>query len=283
MPGLLVTNRWLTWDKFEWQFNQLEEAAGGALTRVTTDALSLIGAADLPPVALFMDKDVAAAALLESRGVRCVNAARAIAMCDNKAYTHAALIRRGIPHPDTVIAPLAFRNLRAEEWAESDFVAAVRQRLGFPCVVKHAVGSWGSGVYLAPDEEALITILREAHPASVIAERFIAGSAGRDGRVYMVGREPVAAMRRFGEGGDFRANLTGGGRAESWEPSGVHVDLARRAMDALDLDIAAVDFLEGDTPLIGEVNSNAQFAGLSEVTGVDVAASVISYLKGVGM
>ena len=51
-------------------------------------------------------------------------------------------------------------------------------------------------------------------------------------------------------------------------------------MDALGLDIAAVDFLEpaSGQPLVGEVNSNAQFVTLAKATGVDVASHVIDYL-----
>ena len=136
-------------------------------------------------------------------------------------------------------------------------------------------------VQLGVDVHALEVVeLQQADPAAeaVIAEEFVAGSRGRDARIYMVGRTPVAAMRRFGEGGDFRANVTGGGRAEPWDPPAEYIDVARRAMDALGLEIGSVDFLDADAPLVGEVNSNAQFHSLTQTTGVDVAGAVIDYL-----
>ncbi len=273
----LVTNRWLHWDKFEWQFDQLVSKSDGKLARVTTDyAVTHLGEA--PATAFIMDKDVAAVAQLEARGVRCVNSSTSIALCDNKAYTHAALTKAGIAHPRTITAPLAYRNLDAAEWADSEFVRAVGE-LGYPVVAKHAVGSWGSGVFLVENETELIEVLRKAHPSPVIVEEFVAESRGRDERIYMVGRTPVAAMRRFGEGGDFRANVTGGGRAEPWDPPADYIDIARRAMDALGLEVGSVDFLDADAPLVGEVNSNAQFHSLSETTGVDIAAAVIDYLE----
>ena len=234
---------------------------------------------DLPEVAFIMDKDVAAVAQLEAFGVRCVNSSQSIALCDNKAYTHAALTRAGIAHPKTITAPLVYRNLAAEEWANSEFVAAVEHSLGFPAVAKHAVGSWGSGVFLVNSRDELIDVLREAYPSPVIVEEYVAGSHGRDARIYMVGDTPVAAMRRFGQGGDFRANITGGGRAEAWDPPAEYVDVARAAMAALGLDIGSVDFLDAQDPLVGEVNSNAQFASLTETTGIDVAAAVVEYLE----
>lgn len=277
-PTWLVTNRWLHWDKFEWQFDQIIGASHGQIERVTTD-YAVTHLDNLPEVAFIMDKDVAAVAQLEAFGVRCVNSSQSIALCDNKAYTHAALTRAGIAHPKTITAPLVYRNLEAEEWANSEFVAAVEHALGFPAVAKHAVGSWGSGVFLVENRDELIDVLREAYPAPVIVEEYVAGSHGRDARIYMVGDTPVAAMRRFGQGGDFRANITGGGRAEAWEPPAEYVDVARAAMTALGLDIGSVDFLDAQEPLVGEVNSNAQFASLTETTGIDVAAAVVEYLE----
>lgn len=317
----LVTNRWLQWDKFEQQFGQLQAAADAttegpatsaaglaaaaepapalSLTRMTTDEVVARLAADsaragrtaadpaagadsaLPAVALFMDKDVAAAAQLEARGVRCVNSARAIALCDNKALTHAVLEAHGIAHAPTITAPLVYRALTRAEWGASGFVASVEKQLRFPVVLKHAVGSWGSGVFLARSRDELLRLLEEAGTTPVIAEAFIAESAGSDARVYMVGDEPVAAMRRRAAGGDFRANITGGGSATPWDPPAAYVDTARVAMRALGLDIAAVDFLrpDGPAPMVGEVNSNAQFVTLAQTTGVDVAPSVVNYLR----
>lgn len=280
----LVTNRWLHWDKFEWQFAALTGAAaerGLELQRVSTDeALAALagGHAALPATALIMDKDVAAAAQLEAAGVRTVNSAAAIAACDNKAYTHAVLTAAGIAHPRTCTVPLAYRNLTVEEWRASAFVAAVGSELGYPAVAKRAVGSWGQGVELVHESGELVAFLRAAHPAPVIVEEYIAASHGRDARIYMVGRTPVAAMRRFSAGGDFRANVTGGGRAQPWEPPAQYVEVARTAMEALGLDVGSVDFLDADRPLVGEVNSNAQFASLTEVTGVDVASQVVALL-----
>lgn len=281
----LVTNRWLEWDKFEQQFAQLQQAAARAgleLQRVTTDDAVAHLDGPLPPLALIMDKDVAAAAQLEARGVRCVNSARAIALCDNKAYTHAVLARRGIAHAPTVTAPLTYRPLSEAEWEGSAFVGGVEKQLGYPVVLKHAVGSWGSGVFLARSRAELVRMLAEAGTRPLIAEAFIAESAGQDARIYMVGNAPVAAMRRRGAEGDFRSNITGGGSAEPWVPPAPYVYAAHGAMGALGLDIGSVDFLNpgAEEPMVGEVNSNAQFVTLAHTTGVDVAGHVVDYLRG---
>lgn len=277
----LLTNRWLHWDKFETQFDQLLTAAAGRLDmrRVHTDWAASHLEGELPELALIMDKDVATTAQLEALGVRCVNTAHAIAVCDNKAYTHARLTAAGIAHPRSIAAPLTFRPLTAQEWEASEFVDAAERTLGLPAVAKHAVGSWGSGVFLVHSRPELVGVLAKASGAPVLVEEFVAGSSGRDARIYLVGQTPVAAMRRYGAEGDFRANITGGGRAEAWDPPAEYVDVACKAMAALGLEIGSVDFLDAPEPLVGEVNSNAQFVTLAETTGIDVAARVIDYLE----
>ena len=86
-PTWLVTNRWLHWDKFEWQFDQIIGASHGQIERVTTD-YAVTHLEDLPEVAFIMDKDVAAVAQLEAFGVRCVNSSQSIAPV---SYTHLTL------------------------------------------------------------------------------------------------------------------------------------------------------------------------------------------------
>ena len=52
------------------------------------------------------------------------------------------------------------------------------------------------------------------------------------------------------------------------------------AMEALKLDFAGVDLLPGASgPLVCEVNSNAHFAGLMQITGVNPADHIISYIR----
>ncbi len=282
----LITNSWLNWDAFERQHQLLGEAAqraGLQLERVSNDSVAarLAQGAQLPAAAIVVDKDVRTLAALEARGVRLFNPARAIALCDDKALTHAALAD-AVPQPRTIAAPLSFRPLDRGQWRDSEFFRAVPQALGYPFVLKHAIGSWGQGVALVRDAESFLDQLVAAGTTPLIAQEFIASSAGRDVRLYMVGDEPVAAMQRFAEGGDFRTNLTGGGSAQPWEPTGQQVDIARRVMDIVGLEFAGVDFLfgAGDAPVICEVNSNAQFVGITQVTGADVAGAIVGHVAG---
>lgn len=283
----LLVNEWLVWDKFEQQYAALEAAAArlGAFTlvRVTNDEVcaqvgSLADAA-LPAACIVIDKDAHALALLESRGVRLFNSAAAVAACDDKLLTFAALAKEGIGQPDTLAIPYSFRTLSAKEWEDSAFLAQAEARLGYPLVLKHAVGSWGQGVFLIAGRGQLLEHLTQESAPAMLVQEYVADSTGVDVRLFMVGDRCVAAMQRRGPEGDFRANITGGGTGSPHTPTAEELDVARRAMAALGLDTGSVDFfLTSRGAVVCEVNSNAQFMTLQEVTGVDVAAEIIAHV-----
>lgn len=277
----LLINEWLQWDKFEQQYRALEEAAadrGVGLVRRSNDWIAAhLGTTpdtELPDVAIVLDKDLHTLTLLESRGVRLVNRAAAVAVCDDKLLTYAALAAAGVPQPETMPVPLAYSPLNRDQWRASEFFRAAGTRLGFPMVFKHAVGSWGQGVFLVDNSEQLLDLLADA-PVRSLVQRFAADSSGHDRRLFMAGDRCVAAMDRFGADGDFRANITGGGIGRVAEPTPTQLDSARRAMAALGLETGSVDFLGEE---VCEVNSNAQFMTLEQVTGVDVAANLIDHV-----
>ncbi|MDY3127226.1 MAG: RimK family alpha-L-glutamate ligase [Corynebacterium sp.] len=286
----MLTNSWLVWDKFEQQYADLVAAAarqGIDLVRLGNDEVAggieklEAGKAPRPDFVLNMDKDVAVLRVLEAVGLRTINTAAAVAECDNKALTYAALRAAHLPQPRTLVAPTVFRPLSAAEWEHSKYVAAVERTLPYPVVVKEAVGSWGTGVFLAYNRAQLVDHLSDAGTKAVLVQEFISAARGKDVRLYLLGRKVVAAMERSAPGDDFRANVTGGGSAQPCVPTLTMVETARRAMDAVGLDFGSVDFLIDDTgtELICEVNSNAQFVTLSAVTGVDVADAMMTWLS----
>ncbi len=244
--------------------------------RTNADFLSEDDFLDLPPAALFWDKDVRLAHQLEQAGVRCYNSARAIALCDDKTLTWLHLKDRDIPMPQTLLCPLTFP---AVGYPTADFVAAAGQSLGWPLVIKEGCGSFGQQVYLAHNTEEAQAILKRCAGAPLLMQRFIAESAGRDVRIYVVGDQVVGAMERYNAAGDFRANVTTGGQARRHLPTKAEEALALAACHALQLDFAGVDLLFGqDSPLLCEVNSNAHFKALSELCGCNPADAIIAHL-----
>lgn len=231
---------------------------------------------NLPKAGIFWDKDVRLARLLEQEGVRLMNTARAIALCDDKTLTYLAL-RGRIAMPETLICPLSYEGVGT---ASCGYADAIAERLGFPFIIKEGRGSFGQQVYLVHTIEEARDTLEKIGPRPALCQRFIAESTGRDVRAYVVGGRVVASMQRLSLNGDFRANIGAGGTAKQHVLSKEGEEMSVKACELLGLDFAGVDLLfSKDGPLLCEVNSNAHFEALEKVTGVSPAPFIIERLK----
>lgn len=226
---------------------------------------------------LYLDKDKYISVMLEKRGVRVFNTARAIEICDDKMTTHIELSGKGIPMPDTVAGLLCYDDAAAlSEKAIDDVI----KTLSLPVIVKRSFGSLGKGVYKADTREELIKTAEMVKPYSHLFQKYIKSSHGRDMRVIVVGGHALGAIIRSSDS-DFRSNIGLGGRAEKAElPSDVKY-YAEKAANALGLDYCGMDFLFGDSPLLCEVNSNAFFSGFESVTGINVASAYVEHILSV--
>ncbi|CRZ34425.1 SSU ribosomal protein S6P modification protein [Herbinix hemicellulosilytica] len=289
MTGLLVVNEFLNSNKFNEIHQWLIDAAirQGIKLIKKTNAQLLI---ELPvknlrksfqPEAdfvLFLDKDVRLAEYLELMGYRVFNSSKAIYACDDKSMTHLLLSGADIPMPKTIVAPMTFTNIG---YTDLYFLEDVAERLGYPMVVKECFGSFGQQVYLVKDMDELAATVKQIGAKPMLFQEYIKSSHGRDIRLQVVGKQVIAAMYRYSDSGDFRANLTIGGKMKAYQPTKEQVDLALKSCEVLGLDFAGVDILFGknDEPLVCEVNSNAHFKNIYDCTGVNAADAIITHIK----
>ena len=289
MTGLLVVNEFLNSNKFNEIHQWLIDAAirQGIKLIKKTNAQLLI---ELPvknlrksfqPEAdfvMFLDKDVRLAEYLELMGYRVFNSSKAIYACDDKSMTHLLLSGADIPMPKTIVAPMTFTNIG---YTDLYFLEDVAERLGYPMVVKECFGSFGQQVYLVKDMDELAATVKQIGAKPMLFQEYIKSSHGRDIRLQVVGKQVIAAMYRYSDSGDFRANLTIGGKMKAYQPTKEQVDLALKSCEVLGLDFAGVDILFGknDEPLVCEVNSNAHFKNIYDCTGVNAADAIITHIK----
>ncbi len=221
---------------------------------------------------IFLDKDKYAARAIEKR-MRLFNRAEAIETCDDKMLTFLAL--DCVPQPETISSRLCYS---ADAPVDGQFLDEAESRLGYPMVVKENHGSLGRQVYLARDRAELCSLATRLQYVPHLYQKFIAESSGRDVRVICVGGEAVACMKRENER-DFRSNLSAGGRGEPFPVDGEIRRLASLVSTCLKLDYCGIDLLlSHDGYLVCEVNSNAFFGGIENVTGINVAASYACYI-----
>jgi ribosomal protein S6--L-glutamate ligase len=278
----VIYNGSLTSDKFKDQAVLLKEAAerAGVKAELKKNYEVLMDLTDelevQPDFVVFLDKDILLAKFLKNKGIRIFNDPIVIETCDNKATQYLELSKHGIPMPKTIIAPKVYP---AFTIAESGYYEKVLGQLELPMIIKEGHGSFGMRVYLIETEEEFYAKTDELRGIDYVFQEFIETSKGRDIRVNIVGDEIVASMYRHSET-DFRANITNGGVAEVIELTEAQKDLAISAANAVGAEFAGVDLLfgENETPLVCEVNAAAHIRNIYNVTGINVADSMIAYI-----
>jgi len=206
----------------------------------------------------------------EQMDVFCANSSASISNSRDKLRSLQILSRHHIGIPQTTF----IRDKR-------DVLAAIERVGGAPVIIKLIEGTQGIGVLLAESvtsAEAIIELL-QSQKQSVLIQKFVAESKGRDIRAFVVGDQVVGAMRRIAQGQEFRSNLHRGGLTEPVSLDALYRETAVRAAQIMGLRVAGVDLLEGkDGPQVVEVNSSPGLEGIEACTQLDIAGSIIDYI-----
>ena len=278
----VIYNGSLTSDKFIDQAVLIKEAAERAgvqaMIKKNYDVMmDLTDTFDLrPSFVVFLDKDILLAKFLKNHGIPIFNDPEVIETCDNKANQYIELSKYGLPMPVTIIAPKVYPSFTI---ADSGYYEKVLAKLGLPMIIKEGHGSFGMRVYLIETEEEFYVKTDELRGVDYVFQQFVESSRGRDIRVNIVGGEIVAAMYRHSET-DFRANIANGGVAQTIELTTAQKELAIKAANAVGAEFAGVDLLFGknEEPLVCEVNAAAHIRNIYNVTGINVADAMITYI-----
>lgn len=277
MKNYLVINQFYNAKSFEKIYLALQNAfslRGEKLEIITNvEARKLINKNCSRAPVLFFDKDVNLAKLLEKAGYRCVNNAFVIETCDDKAKTYLALKDKFLM-PKTILAPFCYDGV---SYSSLNFLKEIGEELAYPLIVKENKGSFGEQVYLVDNLNELENLVIKFNHCQFLMQELIKSSLGKDLRVYVVGGKAVAYALRHNEN-DFRSNFATGGKMFKFQVDKKYIECAEGVAKTLGADFCGVDLLFGkDGPIVCEVNSNAQFNGLSEITGVDVADEIAKY------
>ena len=234
---------------------------------VALDALDLLIVRGLPrgsleQVIFRMD----ALHVLADRGVRCVNAPRAIERTIDKSWAGAVLAMAGVPTPPTIVCERYDDAMHAFE------------RLGGDVVVKPLFGAMGSGIVRVEHRDVAHRVFRalELERTVYYIQRTILPTGRRDLRVLVVAGEIAGAMERASD--SWRANIARGARPRAVALGEAERRLALAAATALEADVAGVDLLvgpDGDAVVL-EVNGIPGWQALQSVCEQDLTELVVS-------
>ena len=286
MKGLIFINPFLVptqsvhqAERLKEEFNKLgvevEIVADGYL-RVAVEGGETSVNLGSPDFAIYLDKDKYLSQILTKSGLRLFNKHEAVRVCDDKGETYIALVGKGINFPKTVFGALCY-NETLEIKKES--AKSIGKMLGYPVIVKESFGSMGKGVYKADTEDELFDTMKKVKTRPHLFQQYIGVKKGVDVRVIVIGGKVVAAMERVNEN-DFRSNVARGGLGVKIELPEKFKATAEKCAQVLGLDYCGVDLLYGENgePIVCEVNSNAFFDGIEEVSGVNVAKAYAEYV-----
>lgn len=200
------------------------------------------------------------------RGVPAMNSATAIAQSRNKMRALQLLSANGIDIPATVMAREA-----------ADLKAMVDLVGGVPVLVKLLAGQERRGVMICETlqslEAALEAILGLGH--NIIVQEYVKKS-GMDVRVFVVGGEAVAAVRRRPRPGKLSRTLNRGAGLERIQLTDRQRRAAVESARLMGLEVCAVDLLDvKGKPKVYEVNSSPALPEMEAATSVDLASLVI--------
>lgn len=209
--------------------------------------------------------------LNENLNIYTVNNPWGILLAANKSMTLQRLASVGIRIPRTVIADTPVH----AAWM-------VKMVGSLPVIIKTNHGSQGKTVAIADTERTANSVLEFAMNAGlkILVEEFLPGDAV-DYRCWVVGDQVPLIMKRSSTDGDFRANLSRGGKGEPADLSKADKDLCVKAAKALGMGVAGVDLMiskKTGKSYILEVNSNSGVRAL-DVCQYNVWDDVVSFIE----
>jgi [lysine-biosynthesis-protein LysW]---L-2-aminoadipate ligase len=208
--------------------------------------------------------------LYQSLDIPCVNSYQVSLTCGDKILTAVALREHAIPQPDLRIA-----------FTEESALEAIED-IGYPVVLKPAVGSWGRLLSKINDRDAAETVLEHKtvlgsyHHSIFFIQKYIP-KKGRDIRAFVIGDECVAAIYRSSD--HWITNTARGARASNCPVTGALEDICVNAAKAVGGGVVAVDLFESEQGLlVNEVNYTMEFRNSIDTTGVNIPNLVIDYV-----
>jgi len=191
-------------------------------------------------------------------------------VCGSKLVTSSALVRAGVPTTQIKVA-----------FTPESAIKAIEE-IGYPVVLKPAVGSWGRLLSKINDRDAAETILEHKetlgsyHHSIFYIQKYVE-KQGRDIRSFVVGGECIAAIYRTSH--HWITNTARGGTATACVPDADLAALSVRAAHAVGGDVVALDIFEGvDGYIVNEINYTMEFKNSIAPTGVDIPGRIAAHV-----
>lgn len=207
--------------------------------------------------------------IFEAQGVPVVNPSIVAERCGDKYITSQLFVNAGIPTPRVLMA------------FDQDSALAAVETMGYPCVLKPVVGSWGRLLARVDNRSTAEAFLEHKASLGVNHQVFYiqeyVNKPGRDIRAFVIGEKTICAIYRSSE--NWITNTARGGIASNCPVTDEIADLCRRAAQVVGGGLLAVDLFETDSGLtVNEINHTMEFRNSITTTGVNIPKKMVDYV-----
>ncbi|MEM2138909.1 MAG: lysine biosynthesis protein LysX [Candidatus Woesearchaeota archaeon] len=211
--------------------------------------------------------------LFEAQNVKVVNSSFVAERCGDKYVTSQILVNNNIATPRVFMA-----------FSEESALNAC-QEIGYPCVLKPVIGSWGRLMAKVKSREEAESIIEHkatlgGYNHSIFYIQEYIEKPGRDIRAFVVGNKTIAAIYRNSE--HWITNTARGGKAENCPITKEIDNLCKKTADAITDGkggLLAIDIFETKKGLmVNEVNHTMEFRNSIVTTGVNIPKLMVDYV-----
>ena len=213
---------------------------------------------------------------LEKIGICMVNSRETVDICADKYRTYLKLQEYGLTQPKTsLISSVEHKDVAIESLDTK-----------YPVVMKTLSGSKGVGVLFVESErsyDSLVQLLHNQNPnVDLLVQEYI--KTDKDIRVIVLGGQIIAAMERTVIEGDFRSNVSQGGKVKQYKLTDLEKEQCILAAKAVNGVWTAVDFIpskdpKSKAPYILEVNHSPGTQGIEEASGENIVKQIIKHFE----
>lgn len=205
---------------------------------------------------------------LEALGIRVFNNAFLSEICNDKAKTYQYLAKTGIRMVDT-------------SFCRNAFLREAMEGITAPTVIKAVEGHGGTQVFLMDQDTAVEEknrILQGIGSSDVVIQPFT-GHRHQDLRVYVIGKEIIAAVLRTAKKG-FKSNFSLGGEVRLYELSAEEKKLVHIIMNQFEIGMVGMDFIVGDEGelIFNEIEDVVGSRMLYQCADINIVERYLSYI-----
>jgi [lysine-biosynthesis-protein LysW]--L-2-aminoadipate ligase len=207
--------------------------------------------------------------IFEAHGIPVVNSSLVAERCGDKYITSQILARNGIPTPRVLMA-----------FEEESALQAI-EAMGYPCVLKPVVGSWGRLLAKIENREMAEALIEHkaslgVHHQVFYIQQYI-NKPGRDIRAFVVGDEVICAIYRSSE--NWITNTARGGVATNCPVTDQIAEICQQAARTVGGGLLALDLFETENGLtVNEINHTMEFRNSIDTTGVNIPQRMIEHV-----